>query len=132
MLNGYDGVVQLLIKINANLNVNGKITHQGLTPTMLAAMKNQTNVLKVLIQNGSDINAKADYISTTALHEAAYKGHLQIVMMIIENGANINQRDEKENTPLIVSTEHNQPEVTKYLLEKGANLMQRMSMEIPH
>ena len=40
---------------------------------MLAAMKNQTNVLKVLIQNGSDINAKADYISTTALHEAAYK-----------------------------------------------------------
>ena len=85
---GDNGFVRLLIKVSAN--VNGK-TFEGLTPAILAAKKNQTDVLKVLIENGSDINAQGDYISTTALHEAAYEGHLQAVMVLIENGANIDQ-----------------------------------------
>ena len=89
---GNDGFVRLLIKVSAN--VNGK-TFEGLTPAILASKKNQTYVLKELIENCSDINAQGDHISTTALHEAAYEGHLQIVMMLIENGANIDQRDEK-------------------------------------
>ena len=32
------------------------------------------------------------------------------------------QQDEGDCTPLIVATEHDQPEVTKYLLDKGANI----------
>ena len=116
---GDNGFVRLLIKVNAN--VNGK-TFEGLTPAILAAKKNQTDVLKVLIENGSDINAQGDYIFSTALHEAAYEGRLRAVMVLIENGANINQQDEVDYTPLIVATENDKPEVTAYLLDNGANI----------
>ena len=126
----HDGFVQLLIKVNAN--VNGK-TFEGLTPAILAAKKNQTDVLKVLIENGSDINAQGDYISTTALHEAAYEGHLQAVMVLIENGANIDQQDEVDYTPLIVATESDQNlKSQSTFLKKGLTLIHRIYMEQVH
>ena len=65
----------------------------------IAALQNNTESLKNLIEKGADVNAKNKYEQTT-LHYAAREGHTEIVEFLIEKGADVNAKNKYGLTPL--------------------------------
>lgn len=57
-----------------------------------AAAHNQLEMMKFLIQKGSNINLRDDDDDDSVLLSAAFLGNADVVRFAIENGADINQR----------------------------------------
>ena len=68
-------------------------TNNGLTALMLAAMKDHTEVVKLLLEKGAEVNAKESTDSATALMMAANNGHAEVVKLLLEKSANVNMKD---------------------------------------
>ncbi len=58
------------------------------------------------------------------LHLSVIKGDLETVQKLIEYGADVNEKWNGK-TPAILAARHNQVEILKYLIAKGANLKMR-------
>lgn len=88
-------VVALVI----GLVLGAPIWSQGRTRTPLhwAAQHGHTEVVRTLIDNGTDVNAR-DVFGRTPLHLAV--SHPEIIALLLEAGANVNARDSLSNTPL--------------------------------
>ena len=84
----------------------------------IAALQNNTESLKNLIEKGADVNAKNKYEQTT-LHYAAREGHTEIVEFLIEKGADVNAKDKYGWTPLRLAAENDHTEIVKSLLANG-------------
>nr|MDO8115224.1 ankyrin repeat domain-containing protein [Candidatus Sigynarchaeota archaeon] len=80
---GHDGVVQLLLDHDADVN---KTNDSGWTPLMEACVDGHSDVVKTLLNRGADVNLKT-LVSGTAILFAAAGGHLDIVEMLLEQGA---------------------------------------------
>jgi len=95
------------------------------------------NIIKYLIENGSDINAK-NWKGETPLILSAKHLHLEIIRYLIENGADINAKDDNGRTSLMMAIyqEESNPflmsdkkrvvtdellQTVKYLIENGAD-----------
>jgi len=63
-----------------------------------AALNGQLEILKLLIEDGSNINLIDNYNGRTPLHFAALSGHLKIVKLLIKNGIDINIKDKSGKT----------------------------------
>jgi ankyrin repeat protein len=114
---GLDSIVTTLIEVGASVNrpdANGEL------PLCFAALKNVT-IVKILLDNSADVNAK-NKSAVTALHLAALRGKLDSVEELVNRGANMDAVDETNLTPLLYSIREKHPEVTKFLLEKGASV----------
>jgi ankyrin repeat protein len=57
-----------------------------------AAQKGNLNVIKSILDKGTDINAK-DSFGASALDRASIWGHADIVKLLIANGADVNIKD---------------------------------------
>ena len=97
-----------------NLNVQNKV---GETPLMLAAINNQLELAKVLIENGADVN-KPDW---TPLHYAATRGHRDMMRLLLDNDAYIDSESANGTTPLMLAAYSGTPLAVKLLLEEGAD-----------
>lgn len=78
-------VVELLLKEGAKLDPES-IPDKD-TPLALAAMRNQDDVMKVLLTAKAEIDHK-NRDNFTALHWAAHFGHIRAIEILIDNGAN--------------------------------------------
>ncbi|CAH3155961.1 unnamed protein product [Pocillopora meandrina] len=58
------------------------------TSLFTAARNGQTDIVRVLIENGADVN------KDTPLSEATTNGHTDIVRLLIENGADVNEEEQ--------------------------------------
>jgi len=105
----------LLAKLpNTNLNAQNLL---GETPLMLAAINNQLELAKVLIERGADVNKPG----WTPLHYAATRGHREMMRLLIENDAYIDSESENGTTPLMMAAFSTSPLAVKLLLEEGAD-----------
>jgi ankyrin repeat protein len=105
----------LLAKLpNTNLNAQNLL---GETPLMLAAINNQLELAKVLIERGADVNKPG----WTPLHYAATRGHREMMRLLIENDAYIDSESENGTTPLMMAAFSKSPLAVKLLLEVGAD-----------
>ena len=59
---------------------------------MLAAMNGHTQVVKLLLEKGSDINAQIETNKNTALTLACFRGRDQVVRLLLEKKAIIEHR----------------------------------------
>ncbi len=75
---GYTHIVKLLLKHNADTNVNAG---KGFTALMNAAYYGHTDIVKILIAYGADINTQEPN-GQTALSLAKKKGHEEIVRLL--------------------------------------------------
>lgn len=91
--------------------------HVGETPLMLAALNNQLDLAKVLIQRGADVNKPG----WTPLHYASTRGHREMMRLLIENEAYIDSETENGTTPLMMASYYAPPLAVKLLLEEGAD-----------
>ena len=87
------------------------------TPLMLAALSNQLDVAKVLIERGAEVNRKG----WAPLHYAATRGHIAMMRLLLENNAYIDAESPNGTTPLMMAAYYGTPLSVKLLLEEGAD-----------
>jgi ankyrin repeat protein len=63
---------------------------------LIACINGHHEVLKVLIEHGTDVSIVNDD-KQTCLHLASMYGHFELVRVIVENGADLNAKDYKGN-----------------------------------
>lgn len=83
-LQGYADIVELLIKVGADLNA---ITARLNTPLILAAAGGHLAVVELLLDHDASVN-HARYDGRTALHQAAAYGHDAILVRLLQAKAN--------------------------------------------
>lgn len=124
---------------------------EGKTPLIIAVGNSYIDTAKILIENGANINA-VDIEGWSALSYAINNGDIEIakllltnkakikdelliaikspivesrinmMKLLIDNKANINDTDENGFTPLNITIESGDMELTKFLITNGANV----------
>ncbi len=131
--------------INANL-INAILNHQekdalqaieagakpdhrsksNLPVLILAAARQQEEVVNRLLDKGADVNIRANYAQggieqVTALHVAGAKGHTSILAILLARGAKVDAQEKTGLTPLMSAAEQGHVIPSILLLDKGAN-----------
>jgi ankyrin repeat protein len=136
---GEVAVVDMLIKAGANVTTIEKFHHQ--TPLMWAAAapRNAGEIVKLLLAKGADVKPRALYSDwpsqitsepraqyrpvggLTALLYAARDGCYDCVEALIGAGADVNVPTPEGVTALMLALDNDHNDVTKLLLDRGAN-----------
>ncbi|WP_353289192.1 ankyrin repeat domain-containing protein [Wolbachia endosymbiont (group A) of Paraperithous gnathaulax] len=87
----------------------------------IAARKGYLEIVKALLDKGTDINA-TNYDGDTALNEAAGCGRLEVVQFLLDKGASFEARNEEGCTALHIACEVGCLGIVKALLEKGSDV----------
>jgi serine/threonine protein kinase len=94
----------------------------GWTPLHWAAADNSLDVVRLLIDSGTDIDAKSHQGDKTPLHMAAQKNSLDSARLLIELGANIHAKDNKGETALLIAAQRNFLDFATLLIDSGADI----------
>ena len=118
--------------IDAGANVNAESSN-GLTPLIEAASKNRLDFARELIQRGAKLDAvydpgglaaeydpEEDDVPGTALERAIAGGNGKVALLLIQAGENVNHVNSSGRSPLTLAAIHNDADVARALLAKGA------------
>lgn len=94
-----------------------KLNLKDESPLMLAALKENLELVQMLIQRGADVNKTG----WAPLHYAASKGNLEIVALLVENSAYIDAESPNGTTPLMMAAMYGTPATVSFLLQEGAD-----------
>ena len=89
-------------QLAGGVDINGGDSEFGVTALSWAALLDDTEIAKLLIEKGADVNAK-NRDGSTPLHSAAFLGHTEIAELLIRKGAEVNPKNYRDETPLDVS-----------------------------
>jgi len=94
----------------------------GYTALMKAASNGQDDIVNLLLERKANVNAITVF-GTTALMQAAWNGHVKVVKLLLENNADIHMQGAGGWNVLFfaVSSPQSNPEIVRFLLEKGLN-----------
>ena len=95
------------------------VNKEGFSPLILACYRGNNEVVKFLIDNGSDIDASSSM--GTALMAAVVKGNDEIVKILLDKNADINAIDSNGTTALMYAVQFQNEELIKLLLEYKAD-----------
>lgn len=93
----------------------------NVTLLMQSAGRGDTEIVKLLLDNGANVNAK-DGWEQTPLSYAVGGRHIEIIGLLLDRGADINSRAEIGSTPLMNAAGVGSLEVIEYLLDRGADI----------
>lgn len=104
-----------------------RYSNDGFSPLALAAFFNQTEIAKLLLNNGADPNRAAENPSrVNALHAAVAKENFELCALFLENGADPNAVQTQNVTPLHSAVHRGNLKLVQLLVGKGANPDQPM------
>jgi class 3 adenylate cyclase len=112
-------VTEAIVSIRAGADVNGLDTRRelnGRRPLNYAAIRNDTAMIRALLDAGANINS-ANRTGFTPLHHAAEAGSKEAATLLITNGANLTLRNRYGQTPEQTATASHNPEVAEILLQ---------------
>jgi ankyrin repeat protein len=115
---GHLEAADVLLSYGADSNMRSKNSLNNL-PLHAAVAGNRTDMVQLLVADGSDINSR-QHGGWTALHGAAANGNLAMVQFLIRNGAEIGARNEDGLTPLDMANEKGHDEIAKLLKAQTA------------
>ena len=102
-------------------------SNDGFTPLSLAAFFNQTEIAKLLLENGAEPNLHATNPSkVNALHSAVAKENYELCKILIDYGANVNATQMQSVTALHAATHRGNLKLIKLLVENGAEINVKM------
>ncbi|KAH8162798.1 hypothetical protein CIB48_g5459 [Xylaria polymorpha] len=81
----------------------------------------RSSVLAHSAEDQSDQSQQAPHDDENLLHIAAWGKRTKIAEALLGHGLDVNKRDDMLRTPVIVATTHQQFEVMRLLLERGAD-----------
>ncbi len=120
-------IAKLLIEAKADLNI---ADDDGWTPLMVAFQRQNWEMAQFFIDSGADLNAKnkngmtvlmnAIYASSPDGRAIFYNG-AELSMAIIPKVIDVNARNNRGETALMFASEEGLPDVTKMLIEYGAD-----------
>lgn len=126
-INGHYEVVKLLLENGANPNI--KALNGGTALILASAKKENTNIINILLDYGSDINAMIEddkMTGVTSLYYAAYNFFEFNVKTLLERGADPNIEvivyGQLETSPLIAAAAVGSYTSVKLLIEHGADI----------
>ena len=116
-----ENIIEILQKIknisrNNSINFNYQDKDNGNSILHYACQRNNTKIIKYLIEFNNDVNIKNND-KQTALHIAAKNNYLDVCSLLIENGALLNIYDEYKKTPIHYSIQNNNSELIKYFYD---------------
>ncbi|MDC6389002.1 ankyrin repeat domain-containing protein [Maribacter sp. PR1] len=113
-------VVDECLRKNKNL-INHHST-DGFTPVSLAAFFDQTDIAKLLLENGADPGLAAKNPSkVNALHSAVAKENYTLCELLIEKGGDVNSTQMQQVTALHSAIHRGNWEIVQLLIKNGAD-----------
>jgi len=97
--------------------------NRGMIPIGIAVMMGHSDIVKLLIEKGSEFRYFDDDFSP--LHMAAAYCRTDIARLLIEKGADIEYRGSDGKTPLHFAAYSGRKQIGELLVEKGANINSR-------
>src|SRR6266446_2515048 len=110
-------VTAAIVSIRAGADVNGldiRGNPNGRRPLNWAAIRNDTAMIRALLDAGANINS-ANRTGFTSLHHAAEAGSKEAAILLITNGANLALRNMHEQTPEQTATASHHSEIAEIL-----------------
>ncbi|XP_075418982.1 M-phase phosphoprotein 8 [Tenrec ecaudatus] len=92
----------------------------GMTLVMLAAAREQDDLLRLLIKKGAKVNGRQKN-GTTALIHAAEKNFLTTVAILLEAGAFVNAQQSNGETALMKACKRGNSDIVRLVIECGAD-----------
>lgn len=115
-----EGVMKLVEEDVSLVNLRDQ---SGRIPLHWAARGVHYEILKYLIEKGSDVNAIDGYSGVTALHSVSARGHAEAIELLINSGADKEiQSKFVFCTPLHYAAVCDNIQAVKILIDKGADL----------
>jgi len=122
-------VVLLLLNRGANLHARDKYGHTALIAAScecaVATMNSAYDVVKALIEKGSDVNAHSNDGTTALMNAAGGFGGSAIVKLLLDHGADPRTRDSKGNTALKYAMEQNREDKVQLIKQALARAHKR-------
>jgi len=88
-----------------------------------AAAIGDINLVRTLIENGTDVDSLDDSFFKTALHRAVIGGYKDVAELLLAEGADVSARDQFPcATPLHYAAEKGHKEIAELLIAKGADV----------
>ena len=111
---GYDKIIKLLIKKNAEVNAMNPVGHTALNK---AIFFKKNTIAKYLIAQGADVNKTDKRFILTPLIAAARSNNIEMGKILLEKGANINVANGIDNySPLMWAVAYQYKDFVKLLL----------------
>lgn len=111
-------VKTLLKKKTTNIN---EVDSEGLTSLMIATIANDSAMVVLLLEGGSNPNIQSKS-GMSALHAGAFNNRDGIVQLLISYRADPNLVDSKGRTPIMVAAQMGHTNPVTYLAQAGASL----------
>jgi ankyrin repeat protein len=92
----------------------------GCTPLDFASRdghRNDSRVVRLLIEHGADPNTRASRSGFAPLHRASENRRFEVVRLLIEHGANVEVQDKYGRTPLNIASGDQREKILELLLE---------------
>ena len=86
-------------------------------------------VLERLLEGGEDINGISEATGQCIMHEVAANWDKSVAEFFLQKGANIHLKDCEGKTPLHVASSTDHAEMVEWLIENGAELEPRTTIE---
>ena len=86
-----------------------------------AAIYDNVEIIKVLLDMGMDVNIK-NYYEHTPLHLSILSYNVDVFLYLIDRGADVNAYTQSRTTPLRYAAQINDIGMVRYLIQKGANI----------
>lgn len=106
--------------LRSGIDVN-QIDQYGFTPLIEAAVVNNTDIAKMLVDYGANVNLQ-DMTGNTALHWAAENNNMKLAKLLLNAGANSNAYNFAGQPVLVMPLLRGQTPLKNLLMENGANL----------
>ncbi len=111
----YPKAVQLLLNTGSDIHARSK---RNCTPLHDAAIMNNVNVARVLINHGADVNAESD--PGAPIHLAVLLNHTEMVDVLLAAGADLTVEDDEGRTPLEIAEQEGYQVIAAKLRAAGA------------
>ena len=113
-----DQLITLLKKHPKWINIE---FDEGTSVLSMAILYNNIELVKFIIEQGTDVNSKDRDGDGTPLYWACVQEDTEIIKLLLEHGADINGKIRDGETPLSRACYYNRTEVAKLLLDLGAD-----------
>jgi ankyrin repeat protein len=114
-----DGDLKTVKKYVETMNVNLEDSYFAWTPLLMAAAKDQMEILIYLVGKGANINYTHPVTRFNALHHAAFNGDKEMVKYLVDNGINKQQNLKGDVSIIRALKEDNKAEMADYLATLG-------------
>jgi hypothetical protein len=113
---GYQQIVELLLKAGAEVNIQGGLYGNALHA---ASLSGHQQIVELLLKAGAEVNAQGGYYGN-ALHAASLSGHQRIVELLLKAGAEVNAQGGYYGNALHAALHQHHDAITNILYNAGA------------